>query len=530
MNSLNMSLIAIPLLPLIAILWVGLSVVLRKEISPTANRKNEPTLKVLLQNDAREKYSIRIIIGSLIISALAILSLDYHSITQGFPNTIQMGTWLASGEYQIKISFLIDRLSLTLLNLNVAISLLVFTFSVSYLHRDPGFHRLFIVFSLFYVGMQLIVMAGNAALLFVGWEFAGLSSYLLIGYRWQRDVATYNALRAFITNRLGDAGLIFALFFSFFWWGSTEWQTLFNDSAQSTLHIALISSGFILAALIKSAQFPFSAWITRALEGPTPSSAIFYGALMVHAGIYLLLRLEPLILQAETLQILLIFIGVLSIIYGYFAGLVQTDVKTAFILSSIAQLGIMVASIGFGWFELATLHLCVHAIWRTYQFLHAPSFLQQVTNTPRPVPQWLKNSKTLYSAALQRFWLDSLGDHLLVKPFQKLAQDARLFEEQVIIRISGHPSSSHLLTRLNAGKDAVKQEYVNNDIGLLGKLMHILGDLFEWIENKLVLSDTQQRLKQNFKYIGDILENIERRLAEPRYLMLIIVVSFVMVL
>jgi len=528
MNSLELSLIAIPLLPLLAIVWVGLTLVFKTNFSTVKSNKTQ--LHRLMQSDTHEKYSIRIVMSCLALSACAILVLDYHSFMQGLPNTLQMGTWLLSGEYHIKISFLIDKLSLMLLNLNAAISLLVFAFSINYLHRDPGFHRLFMVFSLFYVGMQLIVMAGNAALLFVGWEFAGLSSYLLIGYRWQRDVATYNALRAFITNRLGDAGLIFALFFSFLWWGNTEWQTLFNDTQQSTLHIALISSGFILAALIKSAQFPFSAWITRALEGPTPSSAIFYGALMVHAGIYLLLRLEPLILQAETLQILLILVGLLSIAYGYFAGLVQTDVKTAFIFSSIAQLGIMVASIGAGWFELATVHLCIHAIWRTYQFLHAPSFLQQVTNTPRPVPQWLQKSKALYIAALQRFWLDSLGDHLLVKPFQKLAQDARLFEEQVIIRISGHPSSSHLLTRLNAGKDALKQEYANNDIGLLGKIMHILGDLFEWIENKLVLSDTQQRLKQNFKYIGDILENIERRLAEPRYLMLIIVVSFVMVL
>ncbi len=513
MNALNVSLIAIPLLPLLAMLWIGLAVVLGKN-----------------QGDAGEKQTSRIAIGSMMLSAWAILYLDYLSFTQGFPATVQIGSWLESGAYQIHLNFLIDGLSLTLLNLNAVIILLVLWFSVNYLHREPGFQRFFMVFCLFSSGIQLIVMAGNAALLFIGWEFAGLSSYLLIGYRWQRDVATQNALRAFITNRLGDAGLIFALFFSFLWWGSTEWQVLFADKGESTLHIALISSGFVLAALIKSAQFPFSAWITRALEGPTPSSAIFYGALMVHAGIYLLLRLEPLIAQAETLQIALILIGVLSIAYGYFAGLVQTDVKTAFIFSSIAQLGIMVVSIGLGWFEFATLHLCIHAVWRTYQFLHAPSFLHQVTNSPRPAAQWLQKRPALYIAAVQRFWLDSLGDHLLVKPFQKLAQDARLFEEQVIIRISGNPSSSHLLSRLNAGKEGLKQEYHSNDMGLLGRFMHMLGDLFEWIEQKLVMSDTQQRLQHNFKYIGDILENIERRLAEPRYLMLIIVVSFVMVL
>jgi NADH:ubiquinone oxidoreductase subunit 5 (subunit L)/multisubunit Na+/H+ antiporter MnhA subunit len=147
-------------------------------------------------------------------------------------------------------------------------------------------------------------MAGNAMLAFIGWELAGLSSYLLIAYAYDRPTATANATRVFVTNRIGDAGFIIAIVLSLFWVGGVEWpDILASSSTLNTLQAGLIITCFLLAALVKSAQVPFAPWIARALEGPTPSSAIFYGALTVHAGLYLVIRLAPLLREIPELML-----------------------------------------------------------------------------------------------------------------------------------------------------------------------------------------------------------------------------------
>jgi NADH:ubiquinone oxidoreductase subunit 5 (subunit L)/multisubunit Na+/H+ antiporter MnhA subunit len=165
------------------------------------------------------------------------------------------------------------------------------------------------VLCLFLAGIQLVLLAGNGLLAFVGWEMCGIASFLLIGYTWQRPVATGNALFAFVTNRGGDAGFLLALGFAAAWLGSFEWPAITAAKQISVADMRLIALGFMLAALAKSAQLPFTPWISRALEGPTPSSAIFYGAVMVHAGVYLLLRLEPLLVQVPDVMIGLVVVG-----------------------------------------------------------------------------------------------------------------------------------------------------------------------------------------------------------------------------
>ena len=177
----------------------------------------------------------------------------------------------------------------------------------------------------------------------------------------------------------------------------------------SVVNDRLLVIGFVIAALAKSAQLPFSAWLTRALEGPTPSSAIFYGAVMVHAGVYLMLRLEPLLLQVPDVMFGLVVAGALTAIYAWLCGLVQTDVKSALIFATLFQVSLMFVSIGLGWTTLALVHLCLHACWRVWQFLVAPSWLVITRERPAPPPAWLRNNQFLYTAALQRFWLDKLA-------------------------------------------------------------------------------------------------------------------------
>ena len=517
----NWSIALIPLLPLIAALWISIGFIF------AWNR-----------GEKGEKETARISLFAISLSFLLVLGLDIAALMGELPKEVRLGTWLSSGKIQIHISFLLDTLSLTMATLVGFITLIVTKFSISYLHREAGFQRFFMMLSVFNAAMLLIVLAGNAALTFIAWEFAGVSSFLLIAYSWHRDVATSNALRVFVANRIGDAGFILGIAFSFFWLGTVEWSempTVIEKENIPNILVGLIILGFMIAAFAKSAQFPFSAWITRALEGPTPSSAVFYGSLMVHAGVYLLLRLEPLLSENTVLLIIIMLTGIITATYGYIVGLVQTDVKSSFMFSTLAQVGLMLIWIGNEWFTFTLIHLVLHAIWRAYQFLHAPSFMQQVQRPARPVPQWLNRKTWLYTAALQRFWLDSIADWLLTKPTRALAHEAQIFDEQVVDRLTGIQSHSNMLSTLShwesqqQGKLILKNE-VGLGNGLFGTLIQKSASAMHWFEEKLVLKGSGESLLKFTNYLGKHLENIDKLLMQPRYLIVLIMATFVVIL
>ena len=286
----------IPALPLVAALAIALGYVLG-----------------INRGEAGEKQTTWIALGGTGLSFLLALALGLQAMWQGVPGQVQLGEWLRSGDLVVSFSFALDGLGVAMTILVAFICLLTLKFSVNYLHREAGFQRFFMVLCLFMAAMELIVMAGSAALAFIGWELAGVSSYLLIAYAFERPNAARNATRAFVTNRIGDAGFILALFLSWHWLGGLEWSTIDNGAAQlSTVSADLLALGFLIAALAKSAQVPFAPWIARALEGPTPSSAVFYGSLMVHAGVFLVLRLEPLFVQAPQVATLMLALGALT--------------------------------------------------------------------------------------------------------------------------------------------------------------------------------------------------------------------------
>ncbi|HIO92198.1 MAG TPA: hypothetical protein EYG68_05045 [Leucothrix mucor] len=517
----NWSIALIPLLPLMAALWIAIGFIFGWN-----------------RNEKGENETATVSLYAISISFLLIIALDVMAFMGELPRDVRLGTWLSSGKYQIHIGFLFDTLSLTMATLVGFITLIVTKFSINYLHREAGFQRFFMMLSVFNAAMIIIVLAGNAALTFIGWELAGVSSFLLIAYSWHRDVATGNAVRAFITNRIGDAGFILGIAFSFFWLGTVEWSEMpvvIEEKGISSIFVGVILFGFMIAAFAKSAQFPFSAWITRALEGPTPSSAVFYGSLMVHAGVYLLLRLEPLLMADPALLIIIMLVGIITAAYGYVVGLVQTDVKSSFMFSTLAQVGLMLVWIGNGWFTLALIHLVLHAIWRAYQFLHAPSFMQQVQRPARPVPQWLNRKTWLYTAALQRFWLDGISDWLLTKPTRALAHEAQIFDEQVVDRLTGIQSHSNMLSTLShweaqqQGKFELKDE-VGTGNGLFGAFMQRSASAMHWFEEKLVLRGSGEGLLKLINYLGKYLENIDELLMQPRYLLVLIMATLVVIL
>ncbi len=502
----------IPLPPLMAALWIGAGLALNPG-----------------RGEAAERPTARIALGAVALALVAVLAADLTALIAGAPGQVRLGTWLASGEVVIDLSLTLDPLGLAMATLMASICLLVLRFSVHYMHREPGFRRFFMVLSLFTGAMLLIVTAGNAVFAFVGWELAGVSSYLLIGFANDRPQATENATRAFVTNRIGDSGFLFAIFLCLTWLGSTEWPALTAGAAGlKGLHAGLILLGFLVAALAKSALLPFSAWIARALEGPTPSSAIFYGSLMVHAGVYLLIRVSPLFEQVPALMPFIGLIGLMTALFGWLTGLTRADVKGALMASTTTQVGLMVLWCSFGWVELASAHLILHALWRAYQFLHAPALMHWTQGKVRPVPAWLAGRPRLYNAAMQGFWLDPASDALLTRTTQAMARDLQTFDDQVVNRLVGLPSQARALASIETeGDEAGGFTRVG---GLLGSLLEGLASGLHWFEERLVLRGGGEGLLGVIQVLGGYLQQVEDLLARPRYLMLLIMATLVVIL
>jgi NADH:ubiquinone oxidoreductase subunit 5 (subunit L)/multisubunit Na+/H+ antiporter MnhA subunit len=514
----DFSLLLIPGLPLLAACWIALG-----------------SLFGWNKGEDAEPATARLVTTAGLLSLLLVLAWVADTAL-GSTRQVVLFPWLHSGMYNAYISFTLDTLSLSVATLVGLITLLVARFSVNYLHREIGFQRFFMVLALFIAAMYLIVLAGSGLLAFIGWELAGASSYLLIGYNWQSKTATVNATRAFVTNRIGDAGFLLGMFMAFTWFHSTEWNVLTAPaSGLSSLMVGITAFGFMLAALVKSAQFPFSAWITRALEGPTPSSTVFYGSIMVHAGVYLLLRIHPLLEQAPALQYLLLLLGILTLLYGWLGGLVQTDIKTSLMFSTLGQTGLMLVEISFGWYTLALVHLLLHAVWRAYQFLHSPSFaLHTAWQSAPTVSAWLGKYPWLQTAALHRFWLDPMADWLLVKPTLALSHETQVFDGQILDKLSGTPSHHSGISSL-AEMQALQQGQLRLESsigigsGLFGKLMQWVAEQLEWLENRLLLQQGGGKAQQGLALLGHYLDRIERLLNQPRYLVLLVVVTLVVI-
>jgi NADH:ubiquinone oxidoreductase subunit 5 (subunit L)/multisubunit Na+/H+ antiporter MnhA subunit len=517
MNALFVLVMLVPLLPLLAAFGVAVYIL------HGAPEKF---------GDAAEPPTARLAEGAAWGALLLLIGLSALAWQEGAPGHFTLGTWFASGRFSVPISFILDPLALAFATLVALIGVITLRFSRSYLHREAGFHRFFMSMALFLSGMLLIVLSGNVVLSFIGWELCGISSFLLIAYAYERPTAAGNALYAFLTNRLGDAGFILAISLAAWWLGTVEWNALVvgEPSAEpgsfDKVQARLLLFGLLVAALAKSAQLPFAAWIARALEGPTPSSAIFYGALMVHAGVYLVIRLEPLLLQVPDVMVYLLLLGALTAAYGWLAGLVQTDVKSALIFATTTQVGLMFFACGMGWFTLAAWHMGLHAAWRAYQFLMAPSYMHLVTQAaPRayPPPAWLSRRQWLYTAALQRFWIEHLAHSALTRPTLAVGHDIRDFDDNVLAHLVGMPERQR-------GGGQERGDGVIRAHGLAGRLLFWSAERFQQLENYLVLRPGESAFTRGMRHLGVYLRFFEALLERPRYLVLAVLTTFIVIL
>ena len=381
----------------------------------------------------QERLLARIVLTGLSANLLLTLLMCFGTDWQQM--NLKLLTLYQTEHFEFSIRVLFDRFSAAFAMLGAVIVLLISVFSKYYMHRDPGFRRFFSMLLLFYSAYNLLIISGNFETLFIGWEILGITSFLLIAFYRDRYLPVRNALKVLSYYRLGDICLILAMWMSHHLWhrnisfselgNAGEVNNLFGQHYAGAMFVAVM---ILISAAVKSAQFPFSTWLPRAMEGPTSSSAIFYGSLASHLGVFLLLRTSDYWSHEVLTKTGVFVVGLVTVVVAGGTGRVQSTVKTQIAYSSIAQIGLIFMEISLGWYTLALIHTCGNALLRTWQLLVSPSVLNYLIHDMffhyKPGPRLQMATLTdrlrnaLYILNLREWNLDTLHYRFLWAPFK----------------------------------------------------------------------------------------------------------------
>ncbi|WP_210879749.1 proton-conducting transporter membrane subunit [Roseovarius autotrophicus] len=329
------------------------------------------------------------------VAAFAGLWLLVATISTPAVRTVTVMPWFEMGGQAVDLAFRLDPLSAVMAAMVTVFGFVICRFSINYMHNEIGFTRYFAAYVLFVAAMLVLVLADNLVLMFLGWEGVGLCSYLLIGHYTQRAAAGRAATEAFVANRVGDAGLILGILVLYAGAGTVRFSELPEAMAAADAWVAPAAAACLLVgALGKSAQVPLGGWLAKAMEGPTPSSALIHAATMVTAGVYLVVRAHPVFEAAPAVLVLAGLIGAVTALYGALGGQAATDIKGVLANSTSMHLGLMFVICGLGAYGVAVFYIVAHAFYKAYQFLTAPSILHHLhgkldfeTRTdPAPLP------------------------------------------------------------------------------------------------------------------------------------------------
>ncbi|MFN3075515.1 MAG: NADH-quinone oxidoreductase subunit L [Alphaproteobacteria bacterium] len=336
----------------------------------------------------------------------------------GHSRTVELFTWISSGTLEIAWALKLDTLTAVMLLVVTSVSFMVHVYSVGYMHHDPSVPRFMSYLSLFTFCMLMLVTADNLVQLFFGWEGVGLSSYLLIGFWYERPSANAAAIKAFVVNRVGDFGFALGIFGIYLVFGTVTFDAIFAAApqhAQETVQFFGIDANamtvicllLFVGAMGKSAQIGLHTWLPDAMEGPTPVSALIHAATMVTAGVFMVARMSPLFELSETALMVVTVVGATTAFFAATIGCVQNDIKRVIAYSTCSQLGYMFFALGVSAYPAAIFHLMTHAFFKSLLFLGAGSVIHAMSGEQdmRRMGGIWRHVKVTYAA----MWIGSLA-------------------------------------------------------------------------------------------------------------------------
>src|SRR5215469_4454777 len=323
------------------------------------------------------------LLGVVSVGAAFVLGLIYFFSLRGLAGpyraaSLNLFDYIPVGGLRVEFGLLYDPLSAIFVLLITGVGFLIHVYAVGYMEHDNGRRRFFGYFNLFVAAMLLLVLGNNYVITFVGWEGVGLASYLLIAFWYTRPAAATAGKKAFIMNRVGDAGFVTAIFLMFATFGSVNFQDVLNGVGKAgSTTILMLGLLLLLGACGKSGQFPLQAWLPDAMEGPTPVSALIHAATMVTAGVYLIARSNPIFSANLDLQTVVVAVGAFTLMIGAIIGGGKDDIKRVLAWSTVSQIGYMFLGVGLGGgaYALAIIHLLAHGFFKANMFLGAGSVM-----------------------------------------------------------------------------------------------------------------------------------------------------------
>ncbi|MEO1374357.1 MAG: NAD(P)H-quinone oxidoreductase subunit 5 [Cyanobacteria bacterium J06635_10] len=354
----------IPVLPLLGAMLVGLGLI---SFNQATNRLRQLNAALII---------------SLMAAAMGLSFSLLWSQIQGHATYTRTLEWAAAGNFHLTMGYTVDHLTAVMLTIVTSVALLVMVYTDGYMAHDPGYVRFYAYLSLFGSSMLGLVVSPNLVQIYIFWELVGMCSYLLVGFWYDRKSAADAAQKAFVTNRVGDFGLLLGILGLFWATGSFEFEVmgdrladLVQTGALSNLLAVVFAILVFLGPVAKSAQFPLHVWLPDAMEGPTPISALIHAATMVAAGVFLIARMYPVFEHVPAAMTVISYVGAFTAFMGATIAITQNDIKKGLAYSTISQLGYMVLAMGVGAYTAGFFHLMTHAYFKAMLFLGSGSVI-----------------------------------------------------------------------------------------------------------------------------------------------------------